>query len=80
MKSFPDVLRPARALLASLAVLLVLPLSAAAAVTQSPLGSQTLGRGYTHMFIAYALAWLLVFGWLFSITRRLSRVERELDR
>ena len=80
MTTLSDVFHGARALLTALAVLLVLPLSAAAAVVQSPLGSQTLGRGYTHMFIAYALGWVLVFGWIFSITRRLSRVERELDR
>ena len=37
-------------------------------------------RGYTHMFIAYAIAWLLVAGWVISIARRLGRVERELNR
>lgn len=37
-------------------------------------------RGYTHMFIAYAVAWLLVAGWVISIARRLSRIEEELRR
>jgi len=41
------------------------------------LASQNL-RGYTHMFIAYAIAWLIVVGWVISIARRLGRVERAL--
>ena len=41
------------------------------------LASQNL-RGYTHMFIAYALAWILIFGWVVSIARRLGRVEKAL--
>ena len=35
-------------------------------------------RGYTHMFIAYAIAWALVLGWVVSIARRLGRVEKAL--
>jgi membrane-bound metal-dependent hydrolase YbcI (DUF457 family) len=35
-------------------------------------------RGYTHMFIAYALAWALILGWVISIARRLGRVEAAL--
>jgi len=35
-------------------------------------------RGYTHMFIAYAIAWALVLGWVISIARRLARVEKAL--
>ena len=35
-------------------------------------------RGYTHMFIAYAIAWALVIGWVISIARRLGRVEKAL--
>lgn len=41
------------------------------------LASQTL-RGYTHMFIAYAIAWVLIFGWIISIARRLGRIEKAL--
>jgi len=36
-------------------------------------------RGYTHMFIAYAIAWLLVVGWVISIARRLGRIEKALN-
>jgi len=42
------------------------------------LASQNL-RGYTHMFIAYSIAWFLVIGWVISIARRLGRVERALN-
>lgn len=41
------------------------------------IASQSL-RGYTHMFIAYAIAWALVVGWVVSIALRLGRVERAL--
>jgi CcmD family protein len=42
------------------------------------IASQNL-RGYTHMFIAYAIAWIVVVGWVVSIARRLGRVERALN-
>ena len=41
------------------------------------LGSQSL-RGYTHMFIAYFIAWGMILGWVVSIARRLGRVEKAL--
>ncbi len=44
----------------------------------TPLGSQTLGRGYWHVFAAYAAVWILVLGWVISIVRRLRRVEERL--
>lgn len=46
---------------------------------QSGLGGQTLGRGYWHMFVAYAIAWLAVLGWVVSIARRLARVEDRIE-
>lgn len=42
------------------------------------LANQSL-RGYTHMFIAYAIAWAVVVGWVVSIARRLGRVEKALE-
>jgi len=36
-------------------------------------------RGYTHMFIAYFIAWGLILGWVVSIARRLGRVEKALQ-
>ena len=41
------------------------------------LASQNL-RGYTHMFIAYFIAWAMILGWVVSIARRLGRVEKAL--
>jgi len=35
-------------------------------------------RGYTHMFIAYFIAWAIIFGWVISIARRLRRLEKAL--
>jgi CcmD family protein len=42
------------------------------------LGTQNL-RGYTHMFIAYFIAWALVAGWVISIARRLKKLENALE-
>jgi CcmD family protein len=36
-------------------------------------------RAYWHLFIAFAVAWLLVFGYTVSIARRFGRIERELE-
>lgn len=37
-------------------------------------------RPYGHVFVAYALAWALVLGWVVSLGRRWSQVEEELGR
>lgn len=55
---------------------LLVPADALAQATE--LGRQTLGRAYWHVFVAYAIAWLLIGGWIVSIARRLARVERRL--
>ena len=71
---------PVRSLVAPLLLLLLIPLLAAAAPVQtdaSALASQNL-RPYWHVFVAYTISWLLVFGWLFSVARRLTRIERKL--
>jgi len=77
------LLLAALALLAPVEALHALVAAEAAPTLQaqggSPLASQTLGRGYWHVFIAYAVAWLLVLGWAISIARRLSKVEREIE-
>ena len=62
-----------------LALLLTLPHGSWAQGMSETIAGQNL-RGYTHMFIAYAIAWLLVAGWVISIARRLSRIEEELRR
>ena len=35
-------------------------------------------RAYWHLFIAFALAWILLFGYVVYVGRRFARVEREL--
>lgn len=44
----------------------------------SPGGGRQM-RDFWHVFVAYGLAWLLVFGWAVSIARRLRRVEERLE-
>lgn len=56
-------------------------LHAAPAAAQMPgtdIGAQNL-QPYHFLFIAYALIWLLVFGWVVSIARRLARLEKRLQ-
>jgi hypothetical protein len=36
-------------------------------------------RDFWHVFIAYALAWAILFGWVVAIFRRLGRVKEKLD-
>jgi len=58
--------------------ILLLQASPVWAQAGSALGQQTLGRAYWHVFVAYAVVWLLVLGWVISIVRRLRRVEGRL--
>jgi CcmD family protein len=37
-------------------------------------------RAYWHVFAAFAIAWILLFGYALSLGRRFTRVERELQR
>jgi CcmD family protein len=43
-------------------------------------GSQTISgmRDFWHVFIAFGIAWVLVFGWAVAIFRRLGRLETQL--
>ena len=36
-------------------------------------------RAYWHVFIAYALAWLFLFGYAISLGRRFRNLERDVD-
>ena len=63
---------------ASVVVVLLLQASPVWAQAGTALGQQTLGRAYWHVFAAYAIVWLLVLGLVFSIVRRLRRVEERL--
>ncbi len=37
-------------------------------------------RAYWHLFIAFAVTWLLVFGYALTLGRRFGRLEEELRR
>ena len=37
-------------------------------------------RDHWHVFVAFALAWVLLFGYVVSLGRRFARVERDLQR
>jgi CcmD family protein len=81
MKSSSIALRRFGAGLVALSILLALLVPAAvwAQTDSQTLAAQNL-RAYRHVFVAYAVAWLLVFGWLFSVARRLGRVEKSLQK
>lgn len=59
----------------ALGLLLVLPELLQAQPAGQP-GRQM--RHFWHVFVAYAVAWALLFGWAVSIARRISRVEDRL--
>jgi CcmD family protein len=63
-------------ILIALAVLGAAP-SPVAALQATNLASQSL-RPYGFVFIAYAIAWILVFGWVVSVWRRLSKLDARL--
>ncbi|MFP3948041.1 MAG: hypothetical protein ACOC8K_03655 [Gemmatimonadota bacterium] len=76
----PKVAPSVVAAVLGLCFLLVLD-PAALAAQQGPgasLPSQSM-RPYAHVFWAYALAWALILGWVISIGRRWSRVEKDLE-
>ena len=81
MKSFDPSYRRTRlteTLTSALFALAALALLAAPAWAQAPEASPLEMRHFWHVFIAYALAWVLIGGWLFTIVRRLRKVEERL--
>ncbi len=69
-----------RPFVASGAVALWLAFSANPLVAQAGAGapgSQNM-RPFQYLFVAYALAWLLVFGWVLSVGRRLAKLDKRL--
>ena len=61
-------------------VLLVLASPVTLLAQAGDIGRQTLGRPYWHVFVAYALAWMVVFGWLIAVARRIRRVEERFGK
>jgi CcmD family protein len=45
---------------------------------QAPAPPRTL-RAYWHVFIAFALAWLFLFGYAVSLSRRFRKLEQDVD-
>ena len=66
--------RPGIVLPSALAALLAWAAPAVAQVGTEVLAQQSL-RPYWLVFVAYALAWLLLLGWMFSIARRMRGLE-----
>jgi len=67
---------------ATLAALAALALLASPALAQGMPGQGLGGQSmmpYRFVFIAYAIAWLLVLGWVVSVGRRLTRLSRRLE-
>ncbi len=65
----------------ALFVFMLLVGGATEAVAQTAPGASAASmRHFWHVFAAYAVAWLLILGWLFSVARRIGRLERRLDR
>lgn len=66
--------RPGIVLLAALAASLATSAPLVAQVGTDALAQQSL-RPYWYVFIAYALAWLLLLGWMLSIGRRMRGLD-----
>lgn len=67
--------RPGLVLVAALAASPAFSAPLIAQVGTEVLAQQSL-RPYWYVFIAYALAWLLLLGWMFSIGRRMRGLEK----
>ena len=62
----------------SLFAFLALAALAGPAWAQAPEASPLEMRHFWHVFIGYTVAWVLIGGWLFTIVRRLRKVEERL--
>lgn len=64
------------------AAFLGLAVLAAPAFAQGMPGQGLAGQSmqpYRFVFIAYAIAWILLLGWIVSVSRRLSRLSQRLE-
>jgi len=66
------------AILTTILTLTLLLVADGAAGQGSGLAGQSL-RPYGHVFVAYALAWALILGWVVSLARRWRSVQEELE-
>ena len=77
MSHLPLVRWCASGVLAALVSVLVFPGTGLAQVGAEALARQSL-RPYWFVFIAYAAGWVLVLGWVVSISRRLARLDVDI--
>lgn len=68
-------MKPLRAAVPLVVLVLLCALDVAGQTPGADLGAQNL-RPYWHVFAAFAIAWLLIGGWIISISRRLSKLEK----
>lgn len=45
-----------------------------------PLPAPRMDRAYAHVFLAFAIAWILIFGYVWALNRRIAEAERDLAR
>jgi CcmD family protein len=69
---------PSGVFLALLAVVAAVVLAEPVVAQQPPAGGGQSLRAYRFVFLAYAFAWILVFGWIWAVARRLARLDSRL--
>lgn len=60
----------------ALMLLMAAPAESLAQMTETTPGGL---RAYQFVFIAYALVWIFIGGWVLAIARRLARTSRDLE-
>ena len=65
-------------LLAALAVAALIWSAPGGLIAQMPEATRLEMRHFWHVFIAYAVAWVILFAWILAILRRVRRVEEKL--
>ena len=65
-------------LLAALAVAALIWSVPGGLIAQLPQATRLEMRHFWHVFVAYALAWVILFAWIVAILRRVRRVEEKL--
>lgn len=65
-------------LLSGLLLVALLVLPAGVGAQEGVFAPEVQMRHFWHVFIAYSIAWLFLFGWVVSILKRIRRVEERL--
>lgn len=56
------------------------PPAAAVGGASDPLPAPRTDRAYTHVFLAFGIAWLLILGYVLALNRRIATAERDMAR